>query len=461
MSVTHTEATPLTAPMSATQTFLCMFDKGPEQGALGPRHLVVFAWRLTGRVDVPALRAALGDVVERHEALRTSLVREEGNEHQRINPPLPPRLEVRDLPDDGTRPREVLAEEFTNEIEAGRFSIHEQPLICATLGRFDDEDSVLALLVHHVACDGWSMQLIFRDLLGCYAARCGSAPYQPPEMRQYREYAEWQLAHLTDETTARNREFWREKLSGGRVLTVPTDRPLTSEPGVYSVHRFLIDRELTAATMALSRDLRSSPFMVLFAIFNVLLGGIGDETDIVLPTITAGRTEPEFAHTVGPFFNFLPVRTDLAGCETFRNAFDRVRKACFAVYAHELPFLYVVGEAPELFAPLATGDCACFAFQVFQFPADDGGASAGDLRYSEIRKRLRSEPETSDIPDGALWTLDLHPSGEMVGSLRFNSRLFDAGTIADMIAGYERLLRTAVVSPDAALPAPAGRSTTG
>lgn len=433
-------------PLSANQEFLCMFDKGPEHGALGPRHLVVFAWRVTGQVDTEVLRAALSDVVARHEILRTSIMRDEGAEQQIIHPPSEPRLVVRELPDD-SRPRDLRAEEFVNEIEGGRFSIHEQPLLMAALGRFDDQDAVLVLLAHHIASDGWSMHVIISDLAACYAIRRGHVVPALPEASQYRRYAEWQRANLTDELTAPDRRFWREKLNGATVLAVPTDRPVTEEVCVYSVHRYLIDQELTSGTLALSRAMHSSPFMILFTVFNVLLYRMTGVRDVVVPTITSGRAEPQFTETVGALFNFVPLRTDLAGCRNFRDAVHRVRDTCFEAYAHELPFLLVARESPDLFSPLAAGDRAVFAFQVFQFPAVFDGELVGDLRYTELRKRLLSEPDTSDIPDGALWTLDLDPSGVMAGSLRFDRNVFDAETITDMINEFERLLRRAVTDP--------------
>lgn len=437
-------------PLSANQQFLCLFDKGEAEGALGPRHLVVAGWRLSGSVDAEVLQGALDDVVERHQSLRTTIVRDEGNEHQQIHPPSSPRLVVRDLLDD-SRPRSVRAEEFINEIEAGRISVDQVPLLTAGLGRLGERDHILVLAAHHAASDGWSMNLLARDVAHFYAVRKGLAPAELPEIRQYGDYAEWQQENAADPGGEICREYWQNKLGGGQLLPLPTDRPLTpGEVGVYSVHRFSIDKETTSAALALSRTTRSSPFIVLFSVFNLLLNRRTGVTDVLVPTLTSGRVEPQFQDTVGVFFNFIPVRTDLADCGTFREIVNQVRQSCLEAYSYEIPFLHIVGQAPEITSSMGP-DRALFALQAFQFPPGLDGDLVGDVRYAEVRNRLLSDSNSCDIPDGALWTLDIIPSGETIGSLRFNRNLFDASTIIGIVEEFDRLLRNAITSPDAPL----------
>ncbi|WP_271220630.1 condensation domain-containing protein [Streptosporangium carneum] len=439
-------------PLSLNQEFLCAFDKGDVEGAFSHRHTLVYGWRLAGRLDVDALRGALDDVVARHETLRTSIVRGEGERYQEIHPPMSPELVVRDL--SGTDPgsRETRAEELVNELDSGAYSVDRLPHLRAVLGRFDDHDGVLVLVLHHTAGDAWSMGLIMRDLAVRYAVRGGHRPRDLPEVTQYREFALWQRESAETDAVNASREYWRRKLRGARILAVPADRPRRPEvPNAYAVHRFLIDAELTSATLRFSRTTRSSPFMILLAAYNVLLHELTGATDIVVPTFTAGRYQDRFLDTVGPFFNFVPLRTDIAGCESLREVVGRTRATCIEAYSHDIPFAQVVPEAPELTHSFADPGQAVVAFEILQSPSPMDGEVIGNLRYSEIRRRLLSQSVSSHIPDGALWATDILPSGEMAGSLKFDVNLFDESTMVGMVAGFRRVLRNTVTDPDSPL----------
>jgi condensation enzyme len=439
--------------LSANQDFFCAFDRGNDLGAFGPRNLVTAGWRLQGRLDVVTLQLALNDVVARHEGLRTEIVREEGNNHARIHPPSPVELTVSDLPvaaDEDARERH--AHEFLNEVEGGRCDIAHMPLLRASLRRFDEHDAVLVLVTHHTVSDGWSMHLIMRDVAIYYATRRGLPAPELPEMRQHGEHAAWQQEMLAGEPANLAREYWRTKLAGGKFITLPPDRVRRLEvKPVYAVYRFLFDEQLTAATTELARSMRSSPFMVLFACFNLFLHRRTGVSDIVTPTLTFGRTEPEFHHTVGPFFNFVPTRTDVSDCVTFRDLVTKTRATLLEAYSYELPFREVAVQAePELMQPFMDPNGVVTAFQVMQYPGMEGQL-IGDVRYFDMRRRLISHSDTSEIPDGNLVALDLDPAGDMVGLAKFNSLDFDLPTIVAMVDEYRELLRAALAFPDSAL----------
>ncbi|MEY9211891.1 peptide synthase [Thermobifida halotolerans] len=437
-------------PLSSTQEFLCMFNDGSDEGPFGPMYHVVRGWRVRGAIDVAALRGALGDVVERHEALRTAIVRGGQVPHQRILPARPPKLLVQDISVPDPRLRDRRVEEFLNEVEATEHHVGDLPLLRAVLGRLDDDDAVLALLAHHTACDGWSLRLIMRDLASLYAARSGHEAPELPEARQYREYTLWQRTDPTADRTREARDYWRDKLREARLLAVPTDRPKTDRVGrTTSTRRFLIDADLTSATLRFSASMRCSPFMVLLSAYNLLLHRRTGETDVVVPTITSGRGHARFEETVGSFFNFLPLRTDLSDCATAREVVERTRATCLGAQRHDIPFAQILEESPQLMQAASDPARALCAFQVFQNPFVLDGRSIGDLEYSEVRRRLLSQPVSSDIPDGALWTLDIDPSGEMFGNLKFDGEEFDESTVDGMIEDFRRLLRQVVTAPDA------------
>src|SRR4051794_7787710 len=220
------------APLSTNQDFLCMFDNGDAEGVFGPRHLVVFGWRLTGQVDLAVLRAALDDVAARHEVLRSLIVRgEPSGRRQVMHPPGSPELLVHDFDPADSRSRDLRIEEFLNDIESGTFDVGRLPHLRAVLGRFDERDSILILITHHTASDGWSMQVLIRDIAVCYGLRKGYA-LELPEFRQYREYADWQQQNPSTDAA---RDYWRDKLSGGRLEAINKDRIAPAgDTAVYS-----------------------------------------------------------------------------------------------------------------------------------------------------------------------------------------------------------------------------------
>ena len=448
------ETTPRGAPLTTNQEFLCMFDKGPDQGVFGPRHIVACGWRITGKVDSDALRDALHDVVVRHEALRTTIARDVEPPYQLVHPPATPELAEYELTGSDPDARETAAHEFVNRIEAGRCPVDEQPLLRAALGRFDDEDAVLVLYAHHTVSDGWSLQILIRDLAQFYAARRGFGEPDLPDMAQYGEYAVWQQEYLASAPVAEARAYWRDKLAGASFVPLATDRTRTDATGQYSVHRFLIDRETTAATHLVAKQLRCSPFMVLFAAFTLLAHRTTGATDLTLPTITSGRNNPTFNETVGPLFNFMPLRTDVSDCRDFKDLVTKIRGTCLEMYSYEIPFGEIVAEAPQVVAPFADLDCAVQAFQCFQFPVGTDGTPVGDLKIAEMRRRLLSDPNTSDIPDGVVWALDIDPDGDIICSIRFNSNDFDEATLVELATGYVDLLRTVTTDVTTPLDAP-------
>ncbi|HEV2376107.1 MAG TPA: condensation domain-containing protein [Streptosporangiaceae bacterium] len=424
-------------PLSFQQQFLTEVDHGDGLGPFGPHYTIVGGWRVSGEVHLATLRAALDDVVARHEALRTRIVLDDGEPYQTVVPPVSPSLEVHDLEPGCPVERDRCAEEFVNEVEAGTFGLHEVPLVRALLGRFDRDNSVLVLAAHHTAVDGWSVHVVVRDLAECYAARREHrAPHLPP-VRQYREYVTWQRANGAP---AAARAFWRDTLRGQQVVTIPTDMPRRDhEPFETGWHRFMIGDPLRSAALTLAEATHSSPFMVLFAAYLVSLRESSGRSDLVVPTFTPGRT-PAWVHdTVGSFYNLLPLRADIGGSGDFAAVVARTRAACLATYPHEVPFMQLAEEAPELMRPAMEPDAALCVFQVTQSPHVVRGAEAGGLRYTAIRKRELSQPAGSQIPDGVLFGLELHPQG-LVGSIGYTTNLFTERTIAAMASHYTRVL---------------------
>jgi condensation enzyme len=408
----------------------------------------VHGWRVRGPLDVPTLEAALADVVERHETLRTEIVRDAAGLHQRVHAAAPPELLRHDLsgvhPDD----RDRRAEELLVEVESGALGIDQVPHLRAVLGRFDEADWLLVLVTHHSATDGWSVRVTIRDLAECYAARREGRAPRLPAKEPYAAFASWQRS-VDVESSSR---YWRDTLQGAQVFVLPTDFPRSAgrEP-VTAVYRFHLPAEVVGPALKLARTTRSSPFMVLLAALYVLIARRTGRTDLTMPTFTPGRPPGRFEDTVGSFFNFMPLRVDLTGCGTFREVLASTRATCLDAYSHDIPTMHIFAQAPALMQPAMADGAAPVVFQAFPFPYVLDGTAVGDLEYTELRRRLVSQPVGSDVPDGGLWTFNIDPVGDVVGSMQYRSNLFTESTVARLVDDYHAVLRAVVADPDVPL----------
>ena len=437
--------------LSLNQEFLCSLDHGETAGALSQWYTITNGLRLRGALDTDALAAALDDVAARHESLRTTLAQEDDGWHQHLHPPGPVSLQVRAGPAGSQDWADRAAYDLLNDVEAEPFSHREVPLLRAVLGKLGADDHVLALRTHHVASDAWSMQVIITDFAACYAARAAGHPPDLPGACQYRDFAAWQRASQESWSGVAG-GYWRDRLRGARLHALATDRvPPDGAADPYSVHRFMIGRELTEATVRFARSARCSLFVVLFAAYNLLASQLTGEADLVVPTFTAGRNESRFAGVVGPLYNMLPIRTDLGGCVSFADVIARTRASCLQAYANDIPFSLIQAQAGDLMQPCADEHLAVSAFEMFPPPALAGIERAGDIRYGELRGGRPSSPVGASTPKGMLWAVDQLRSGELAGLIRFSRDRFDAGTIAGIATRYHQVLSASVAEPTAQL----------
>lgn len=444
MTATRTER----APLSLNQEFVCLFDFGSEDGPFGPHYHIVEAWRVSGQVDADAMRRALRDVVDRHEALRTVIVRDGDDKYQEIHPASTPELSVRDLPAEPGKSRDQQAEELIRELENGTIDAERPPFVKAVLARFDDQDSVLALITHHIATDGWAVRVIIRDLVNRYAAQRGFDVPELPDAPQYREFATWSRA----EPSASAIEYWRKNLSDALISALPTDFARSAGvPQTTGAYRFSIPADLASAAAKLATASRSTTAIVLLAAYQIVVQRKLKSKDVIVATFTPGRGGRLFQDTVGSFFNFIPLRTDLTGCATFREVLDRTRRTCLDAYSHDIPSMHIFGLAPQLMGPAMADNGSAAVFQVFPDPVMLGDDTPGDLKFAEISREPRGQERTSAMPDGVLWTLSTTTSGDMIGAITFKRNTFGDETIGAMAEEFCQVLRQVLPSPDAPL----------
>ncbi len=436
-------------PLSFTQEWFITLDQGDDGGTFGPRFMIVSAVRVTGQVDLAVLQGSLDAVVARHELLRTLVVRDADPPYQMVLPPCRVPLEVRDLPPVTGRSRDLVVQELFLEAEAGSISAREVPLMKVVLCRFDDRDSVLLLTVHHSVSDGWSMQVILRDLGAFYTARRTGIPAVLPPMRQYREYAGWQRANATSTAADGAPAYWRNKLDGAREFTMPNDHghpDSYSRP--YSMHVHNIESEVMAAASALATATRSTLFTVMLSAFYVLAHQLTGATDLAIRAFTAGRNEEQFQNTMGLFLNCVPFRTDIADCTSFRDVVMATRETFIDAMTYELPVDVIEQTFPDFTKSREDLRTSQFIIANQQrqlgeevvFPIAEGARVESD--------RMLQGSEVHDIPTGTVWQLDVRPSGELNGDVLFNLDEFDESTVAGWAAGLRRILVGAIREPD-------------
>jgi len=435
-------------PLSFTQEWFLTMDKGDDSGPFGRRYLIVFALRITGAVDVAVLQGALDDVVARHELLRTLVVRDADPPYQMVYPPCQVPLEVRDLPPVTGKSRDMVIQELMLEAHAGTISAREVPLLRALLCRFDDRDSALLLTVHHSVSDGWSVQVILRDLGAFYAARVSGAAPKLAEMRQYREYVEWQRASAASTADDGALKYWAGKLDGAREFVIPNDHghpERYSRP--YSLAVFSIDADTMAAAAVLANAARGTRFMVMLSAIYVLANQITGATDLTVKAVTAGRNELEFHNTMGLFLNVVPFRTEIAGCTSFRDVVLNTRETFIDAMAHELPAGLLEQTFPDYIR--SREDTRMSQFLIAQPPSQYGEMTLPIAEGAkEIDEVLLEETESSDIPSGILWHLNAQPDGTLSGAVHFNLDEFEEGTAEGWTARLKRILASAVRDPD-------------
>ncbi|HVS00778.1 MAG TPA: amino acid adenylation domain-containing protein, partial [Thermoanaerobaculia bacterium] len=332
-------------PLSFAQQRLWFLDRLVPDN---PFYNVDSAVRLTGPLDVAALRGALREVVRRHEGLRTAFPADAGRPVQVIGDELPavPLVDLGALPADlaGDRGelRCLVEEESRRPFDLGR-----GPVIRLALLRLGAGEHLLLATIHHIACDAWSMEILWREVTTLYDAfRQGlPSPLAPLEL-QYADYAAWQRQWLEGEVLDTQLAYWKRRLEEVPVLELPTDRP---RPAVQAFRGgkepLSLPGRLLAPLRALSRQESATPFMIFLAVFQVLLHRCSGQADLAIGTPISGRNRIEVENLIGFFLNTLVIRIDQTGLGGFLDLLRRVRNLTLEAYAYQdLPFERLVDE---------------------------------------------------------------------------------------------------------------------
>ncbi|MFE0171831.1 amino acid adenylation domain-containing protein [Streptomyces sp. NPDC059002] len=415
-----------------------------EQDGRGTYN-VPFALRLTGALDVGALRGALADVVTRHQVLRSVFPAADGTPVQRVLPGGEgPRFATRRVAE------RDLAAALADEAEENFDLTAETPLRARLFELGEpgpDGTAVLLLVFHHIAFDGWSIAPLVSDLALAYRARCaGDEPRFAPLPVQYADYARWQHELLgsaddPDSELTRQLAHWTEALAGApEEIGLPRDfaRPSVGSHAGDSVG-FRVSEDLADALDGLARECGATLFMVLQAAFATLLGGLGAGRDIPLGTPIAGRTEDGLDDLIGTFINTAVLRTDLSGDPSFAELVGRVREVNLAAYAHQdVPFELVVD---------AVGPTRSLArhplFQVMLVLQNT--QEAPDVELPSLT--VRGEPVPQRLTKFDL-RLQFDQQDGLRGVLEYATELFTRTTAESLVERLLRVLRTAAADAD-------------
>ncbi|MGP4091040.1 amino acid adenylation domain-containing protein, partial [Streptomyces sp. KR55] len=436
----RTRPTPL--PLSFAQHRLWMLARLYDADALYNMPLVL---RLHGHLDRAALRAALGDVVARHESLRTVFPDVDGTARQVVLQPCEVPLPV-------VETDETALPELLRSAAAEGFDLSRDLPLRATLFALGADEHVLLISLHHIAGDGWSMGPLARDLGTAYAARHdGHAPDWQPLPVQYADFTLWQRDLLGDEdedgsAAHAQLEFWRTALAGApEELALPTDRPRPAE-STYAGSRVGVDwdAELHGGVVELARESSTSVFMVVQAALAVLLSRLGAGEDIPIGTPVAGRTDEALDDLVGFFANTLVLRTDVSGGPTFREVLARVRATDLAAYAHQdVPFERLVelvnparsrARHPLFQVLLAFQNTPEESLRLPGLTVETAGVDIGVATF-DLALSLRERTD-GQVPAG------------IQGMLEYGTDLFDRASAERIAARLELVLRALVTDPD-------------
>jgi amino acid adenylation domain-containing protein len=428
-------------PLSSAQERLWFVQRLAPDGAA---FNMPMALRLRGPLEVETLRRALGEIVRRHEPLRTTFGRGEHGPVQVIHSAGELDLPLTDL--SGDADASMALRGMMDARAQAPFDLERGPLLRLHLVRMAEDDHRLLVEMHHAVSDGWSMERFHAELAALYAAFAAGEPSPLPELPvQYADYAAWQRRWLRGERADAQLAFWRRTLEGAAPVRLPLDRPRPPEPVLEGeLHEFELPRPLAERVEAIGRELGATPYMTFLSAFAALVHRWTGQADLVVGTAVAGRGRPELEAMIGFFVNALALRLDAGGDPGFRALLARVRAATLEAYAHQdAPFEKVLEEVKverhlnmhpltqvmftlQHEAPLPRGTEG-LAIE----PTDEGG-DTGTAKTDLLLGIVRGE-------------------GGLRCTLEYASALFERATIERVAGWYRALLERVAADPDAPL----------
>jgi amino acid adenylation domain-containing protein len=401
-----------------------------------------YAFRFNGSLNKTALAQSLNEIVRRHEVLRTNFTIVDGQPFQVIAPTLALALPIVDLQLLPKDELEAEVQRLVTEEQARPFDLANDPLVRVTLLQLAEAQSVLLFTMHHIVCDQWSFGVIIREIVALYEAFSMGKLSPLLELPiQYADFAVWQQQWLQGEVREAQLSYWKQQLSSPpNILELPTDRPrppIQSDRGAKQ--SLVLSKLLTEALKTLSQQEKVTLFMMLLAAFQTLLYRYTGQDDIVVGTTISGRNRAEIEGLIGFFVNTLVMRTDLSGTPSFREILNRVREVALGAYTNQdLPFEQLVEKLqPE--RNLSHTPLFQVMFQLQNTPTttlDLPGLTLSPLEFDKKTAKFDLTLVMVEIKQG------------LMGTLEYNTDLFNADTITRMLGHFQTLLEGIVANPE-------------
>jgi hypothetical protein len=407
-----------------------------------PAHNISLTIRIKGQLDLDLLLKSCAEIILRHEPLRTTFEMAKGTSVQIVSPTPPLVFALVDLEQLAAAEQETLVPQLVREEARQPFDLTTGPVYRALMLRLDAQAHVLVLTTHHIVTDGWSLQVLVRELGAAYTGFVTGTPVRFADLPiQYVDYAVWQRQNLQGAELEKQIAYWKQQLDPmPAVLELPTDRP---RPPVQTYcgasYSFTLSRPLTEAIKALSRREGTTLFMTLLAAFKTLLYRYCGQKDIVVGSPIANRNRAEIEDLVGFFVNMLVLRTDFSGDPNFGELLKRVREISLAAFTHcDMPFEKLVEELhPERDMSRNPLFQVVFAFQDtlggrWELPGltlDWAETENGVVRF-----------------DLTLFMADMEQG--LAGRVNYNTDLYDAETITQMMEHFVTILEQVTAHPE-------------
>ncbi|ELY22071.1 non-ribosomal peptide synthetase [Vreelandella titanicae] len=442
LSPTH-RAEPL--PLSHDQQrlwFLWQLD--PESTA----YHIGGVLRLSGHLNIDAMRVAFDDLIARHESLRTLFyVASEGGAKQSIRPDVSFGLEVVDFRGMSAGEAQQHEEDTIRRLNDEPFDLSEGPLLRAALLRLSADVYALIVVMHHIISDGVSMQIMLDELAASYRAQMRGEPVQLPDLSiQYADYAVWQREWLASGEGERQLAYWQQQLGSEHpTLDLPTDHPrqrLTAKRA--GQHAFSLPKELLVGLRRLAESQNTSLFTVLLAGFQGLLHRYSGQHEIRVGVPVANRQRQEIEGVIGFFVNTLVLRNDIDSRYSFETILTQCQDSVIGALAHSsLPFEQLV----EALQPARSSTHNPLFQVMFNYRQEDFTAfqTLPDLTLTE--SGFLQQDAQFDL---TLEVRDL-PDGQLKFSMVYASELFEPETIQRLAGYFETLLQRLLTSPGQAL----------
>ena len=399
-----------------------------------------FGLRLRGKVDVAAVRTALRELVERHESLRTTFANVDGNGVQVIEPARDLGLSEVDLSEVPAPEREAALDRYLAQEIARPFDLRHGPLWRASLVSLESDEHVLALVMHHIICDGWSMGVLGKEFSACYGAAVrGADSGLPPLPVRYADYAVWQRERLSGAAWDDHVSYWKGRLDGISPLDLPTDRPRQAvRAAAGAVHRVELTPELLAGLKTVARRRDATLFMVLVAVTQLMLARYTGKRDIAVGTATSGRNRAELEGLIGFFVNRVVLRSEVDESLSFTEFLSSVRATVLEAFDHEeMPFDRLV----EILAPerdLGRNPLVEAMVVLQNTPSEE--TELPGLSVAEV-------PLVSQDVNHDLIVNFVEHDGELTMLIGYSTGLFDRSTIELMGGHLARLLESVTDGP--------------